>query len=65
MMADADTALREFEEQAHEVAARLLSDRLDAGMDPTEARESVRRWGRRLAAKVTRGVEYGTREVSR
>lgn len=61
---DTDTTLREFEDSARQVASRILADRIDAGMQPIEARESVRRFGDRLAAKVRRGVEYGAREVA-
>lgn len=58
-MIDAERTLAAFEENARWAAVSLVVSRIDAGMDPDEARESVVRWGRRLSAKVSRGVEYG------
>ena len=60
---DGEALLDELEERASHAGADLLTSRLDSGMDPTEARESVRRWSHRLAARVRRGVEEGTRRV--
>lgn len=56
---DPERTVSAFEQDARHAAFSLVKDRIDAGMTPDDARESVKRWGLRLAAKIRRGVEYG------
>ena len=59
---DSDELLRGYERQAREHAHQLVTARIDASMEPTEARESVMRWGLRAAAAVRHGTDEGVRD---
>lgn len=54
---DSEAVLAQFETDARREALHILADRLDAGMEPVEARASLRRWGQRLSARVLHGVD--------
>lgn len=68
------TAFSKSEEQWHDVAGMvtravrahseaLVLARTAAGMDDAEARDSVRRYGDRLAAAVRKAIDAGTRQA--